>query len=875
MARVAIQAPDDTGLISDKIELRVAVKRTWMTDGSPTPWQQVDYLQPVSATERVSPGIGRAEFRFDYGLIKREDRSAFEAESPSRFTGWYVQIQRVVDAADPDDRLQPIWTGILVDDETSMQGSRSVSVSQGHQVMSAVELTWLLDRVPLVHAVIDNEAEPDPDPVEIQRFPPFNRRAGRGAGAAVLGNRNATRVGDGDGGTGGSYLFGSDREVWSNYDACEYLCRRHAPVGHSVALGGQARALLAGISTVYDASGRTLKQALDHLIPRRRGMGWCLRISGSGVLSVHVFSTLATKVSVSNVTIPANTEQADMKRGSDREVGDIVVRARGSIRYDKIRVRGARIRSMFTVSFADETLEELWSATEEEAYEAGTGTPADAAEDHDAERRTDKYDRVYQAFRIPRDWTWLAKNGEGEGEHNAAPSVSKDGTVFVEAAAQAQYWTDDRPLLRHLVLAKDVTSAPDGVVAEYRKPLVAVKTPDDTWHQVDKPYNDEDGTPVRMSVRMADAGMAFEVAPAINHVLALNHWAGGAADTLVEPVFDYEDLLATICVETDAHLEVLAEGSGAHSIEALPELVIDVPTAHYWYVVPNTVIDVTAGELVRHEGGSVRDDADRLRAIAACARAWYGQTRRAATLPLRRIEMGYPAGSMITNLGSDSYSEPVNAVVSTRQWDFEKPGGATVITTDFGELDVAGLVDFPGLSDVRAVARHIRGQDARLDELEEHVGNLPVRWGGGAAGGSVKSLCRVYYGGGVMTPPAGTVGFEAEDVDTADEWKANWYWEAAGPGHVVVTASLLLAPVTSHDWDMALYHYDASEDTTTQIDQCWGFPITGAGGHIHFKLHAVVAVGAGDRIYAADVGSAPLWNPLSGGRRTNMQIMRF
>lgn len=784
MGRVSVQAPDSSGLIADKIEVRVLVKRNWADE-----WQPVDYLQPLVARECVAPTIGLAEFKFDYGLIKREDRTSFESVSPSRFSGWYVQIQRIVTAADPGDWVQPMWTGILVDDTTVIDGSRTSSPSQGHQVVSALELSYLLDRVPLKAAVVDQSGSP----IGLGRMPAFNRRVGRGPGAAILGNRNASKIGS-------SYCFGTDGEVWDHYDVCEYLCVRHSPTGHVLKLGGQASELLTGYTSVYDASGKTLKQALDHLISRRRGMGWCLRTSGSGDLVVHVFSTLASPVSVGALTIPANTEDASMLLGSDKDVRELTVRATDSVRYDKVTVRGARLRAMFTVSFADGTLEELWSSTEEAAYEAGTGTPEDESEEHDRERATDKYARVYQAFRIPAAWDWMAYDGEGNGGHNVALSVSADGTVY--PAVPAQYFPDDRPLLRHLILAEDTDNAPAGVVAEYRKPLVCVKDAEGAWHQVDTPYVNDEDTSVTMHVRMLDRGMGLLVKVSPNHLLALNHWAGGAADSDTDPLFDYENLVATVCVETDEHLKVEAEVSASDQIEAAPELVIDVPTAHYWYVVPNTVTGVTAGALVRDSaGGAVRDDVERLRRIAALARAWYGQTRRAATIPLRRLEMGYAAGSLVTNVGSDSYSEPVNAIVSARAWDFEKPGGFTTISTDFAELDVVGMVDFPGLSDVRAVARHIRGQDARLDDLEEHVGNLPVRWATvpGRASSTAPTVCRVEMSSAQNVSSQAVLELDniLEDDGNFDDEAYEWTAPCAGVVQVCVNSIWNKLPVAT------------------------------------------------------------------------------
>ena len=54
---------------------------------------------------------------------------------------------------------------------------------------------------------------------------------------------------------------------------------------------------------------------------------------------------------------------------------------------------------------------------------------------------------------------------------------------------------------------------------------------------------------------------------------------------------------------------------------------IDIPDAEAHYVVPETVIEVTDGALVKHAGGFVRDDSERLRIAMTRAISWYAVPR--------------------------------------------------------------------------------------------------------------------------------------------------------------------------------------------------------------------------------------------------------
>jgi hypothetical protein len=255
--------------------------------------------------------------------------------------------------------------------------------------------------------------------------------------------------------------------------------------------------------------------------------------------------------------------------------------------------------------------------------------------------------------------------------------------------------------------------------------------------------------------------------------------------------------------------------------------------------------------LVRYSGGAIRDDGAILRTIAALGEAWYSQERSEATISIASLKFDYPAGCFLYEIGSSESTIETNALVTQRVWNFAD--NTTTIRTGYSELDLAGFVDFPGLSDPKAVARHIIDQDRRMDELEEHVGNLPVRMptAPGRSPAVPESICRLK--GSYYSSPAGghaSIIYTTIVEDTANEaldiLNHGYRWRAAAPGVVVVTATATLA----NQYAGALDYVTKAELFISGVrqDVAWEDRTTGAGGARSHKLSAIVSVDADDII---------------------------
>jgi hypothetical protein len=396
-------------------------------------------------------------------------------------------------------------------------------------------------------------------------------------------------------------------------------------------------------------------------------------------------------VGVGGYTLPANGEKVSFRLDDAIDVARATLTIDDTIRVDRIIVQGQRIRSMFHLSHRDGTLEKAWTSGEETAYESG----ADSlwAEKNDAARAADEFHRVFQMFRIPASWDWMMHTGVS-GASNANPALTKDGAL--QAGTKGSHWNAGRAFERELPIEK--TGLASDREPEYQPPIalayVTIRTPtggtESIWVPIHKPGVD-DLHPGYL--RMVDREQAIEIQTSPNHTLALNHWSSIAGATQWAPVTDWQDIRVCVCARTDTRVKVEArtgEDSGDTASTSERTKVIQVDDAELWYVVPGTVYGVDNGNPITHNGGVVRDDTPRLRAIAAFAKAWYGQDRASITLTLQaKVYAGLPVLSYVKDASSSTQRKDVGTVVTSRSWNFVNR--TTTIRTQHAEIDFAGM----------------------------------------------------------------------------------------------------------------------------------------------------------------------------------------
>jgi hypothetical protein len=676
MTEVTLHGPIAGQTISDKVSLIVQTREEW--SGS---WEPNDFLEVLSASEAASPSPSNARFRWRYGEeIKREGGPTFGPVSPLSLLGHFIRIQNITS---DDGSGVTLWTGVITEESFDIHGATDAA-PQGDQYLTAFGLEHILDRITIIGAHVakedgcaNNTLHDDGATVYIDWCPIFNDRYERGLWE--LGNKGAGNA------------FSDVGDPWTHLNICSYLLEHYGPPDVEFKLGGQ-KGTLGDIVTREHLEGLTLRQAFDILIPRSRGLGWCVRVDDDNGVEIHVHTLVGKSISVGDVSLPANKDKVSFEFDDARDILQAALRIDETIRVDRVVVQGARIRSMFSLSPLHGTLEEGWTLGEEEAYEAAAN--ADDAMENDLERATDKYERVFSFFRVPRDWNW--KTGEN-AENNANPAFDKDGKI--NAAETGAYWNGSKAFDRTLLLEKP--AAIDNTEPEYMDPVAFVQVPrpvDDDGYAQDPLWAQADSigamTPAYdpYQLRMVDREMAVALRCShANHRLAKGRWASDASSTKIAPQIDPSNIHVCVCCRLDSRILVEANirklDPGNDTVKTK---LIEIMDAELWYITPGTAYEVSGGRLKTHAGGIERDDRDRLEAVAAFAKAWYGQERASVTLSLQKIYPGLRVGTYVEDASSSTQRNDVGTVVTMRSWDFQAM--TTTIRTQYSEIDFAGML---------------------------------------------------------------------------------------------------------------------------------------------------------------------------------------
>lgn len=652
--------------ITDVPALRVSTRSAW-TDS----WLELDYAQPLRVTNVAAPGISSAVIQYDYGSVKREDATSFANVNPLDLKGFFVKIEAVTDPGG-SETVEALFYG-YVPAETIRPDSSYGDTDQASGVYfaEAYGLEYLLDNRKIYGAATD--AGTSGAFASIRHTPVFNEQTDRGLSSA--GNRSTSQLTIGSGATERTaYVFSNDGEFWTGTDIAEYVLEWFGAGPSSgdmphIELGGQFSLLAYWQPVRMDLEGLTVREALNRVIDRRRGVGWCIRViedpEGTDVVDVHVFSTIGTSVTEDTITIAANTEIFSLTLDDNIRIQNVSLKIEQHSKYGWVYVRGAPLTSVFTLSMTIH-LEEGWSAAEQTAYDAAT----------DEARSTDKYRHVYTRFVVPDDYDFLA---------NVNPTVELDGTVDTLDVAPMRVW--GRKLLRQLPLVKPATRDGGALIeSEFREPFAVMKHPapagavDPQYLMIDR--LEAIGLP-SANVRMLDHGLGVEILPPFNHAFALNNFSGDSQNL---PAVDYTTLEVTVAMETDEHLRYVSQIAGSSEPDRI--LYIDIPDAQLWIIKDGTITDIANdGSLIEQSGNAVlRTDVARLKSIAALAKAWYSVQRGVLSYDYEGVLTSFPVGGYIGTVLAGGYVEDVESpitAVSYNLTDF-----STSIATGFEELDL-------------------------------------------------------------------------------------------------------------------------------------------------------------------------------------------
>jgi len=667
----------------------VYTRRRWADD-----WVHNPDLFALIAEDDVAPSLPTARFLWLYGN-KSIDSAAFVSVAPEDLVGKYVQIRRPLTALErsayPDAVPPPVWAGRFTAEGDGPGGFASEDILEsdlpptGHQVYTARGLAIDLHRARIYGSVVYLSGSA----TRIDSV--FNFNVSTRRGGPPVGNRSSAKHSNPANGLS-SYVFAdstsSDVKTWTSADIIEYLLTWFAPVEQKWTLIGQKTIL--GAFTNVITPGRSVAATIDQLVDRRNGAAW----STPGSLdepAVQIASLLSEDTVVGGSTLPANDGAGPFDPNIEA-VETLTVNRSTEHRYTRIIARGDRLVlcGSFTVGDgADIT----WDSAAQTAYKAAT----------DAQRVAEKFKHVWTTH-ILTDPTGAGTRlfYDGNGARNGTcPSVAVNGQLDV--TKPAPIFLSEKTLLRQLPILTGYTYSGGSVILsdqsdphEFFPPFVLVKGEikgEAAYGFVDRPSTlDGRLEAPGMSLTMLDDAPGFRIKAKIPHMLALNSF-GGAGPSNIAPQYDYRDMVATVAIASDVHLQIVRNvGSANEADDAEPSqtLVIDVRGAEAWYICAGTIVDCIDGKLIRTPTGIVaRNDSADLEAIAALAVAWYKRDRRALTVKFKTPFYDLTPGDMITTIDPEDRTIEINSIVTRVRWDFKN--ATTVVQTDFAELDFVGF----------------------------------------------------------------------------------------------------------------------------------------------------------------------------------------
>lgn len=398
-------------------------------------WEFEPHLYLKRLRLAASPEVDSAEIEWDYArLTHPDDPEEVITENPFEGLQKFLKVQ-IEDTVDPG-RNPITWYGVVEVDQRDVQGSTRDPT--GRQTFIAWGLARLLERVTVDRSLVDYvDDEGGTHEVEIGVGLPFNVRE-RGFMVPDRGNRMHREAIESDG-----YLFAdtADRsEEWNAEQAVEYLLENFPPKnldGDTLiecVLHSHGEHLLDWYDITVPTDRRTVKDLLDEIINRRRGVGyWC--DFDTDTLIVNVFSFLdkelelaAATASTERKVIGANEEQRRLNFERSFDIESAIVRNLSTTVYDVIHVEGERKTATATLDFADverdrTTLEDVrklgkyqfvpdWETAQETKYLKAGVADADYAgldlvqktERNAYIRSQDALAHVYARFKVHRDW---------------------------------------------------------------------------------------------------------------------------------------------------------------------------------------------------------------------------------------------------------------------------------------------------------------------------------------------------------------------------------------------------------------------------------------------------------------------------------------
>lgn len=351
MAKVIVNNPVGSRVVYPTQYLSVWVKPYWGSS-----WRYVDYFFPEHSVAATAPSDSEATLTWEYGKYVNLWGDPGATLLPINLENWHVQIMLHTIYGTFVD-----WDGVVVGESMVEKGiDVATGLPRGSQTVECRGLEYLLERRCVIGTYVGDETTL----VYLPKTRIFNDTSSR---KAVLSGNRSAHVNQ----TSGTYVFSSDGNKWSNFNIIQYLLAAFQPwvsfqsVTGIVGYAPQFRLVgqVEGLKQIFEEhrlGGRTLREALNTLIDRKRGFGWFIETDGVGPIYIVVFSLAQFPIVGNYASVPANPRQVDVYLDDDKFV-EANLRIVSTSQVDQIVVEGEEpIKTVATIRFGDGSLERAW-----------------------------------------------------------------------------------------------------------------------------------------------------------------------------------------------------------------------------------------------------------------------------------------------------------------------------------------------------------------------------------------------------------------------------------------------------------------------------------------------------------------------------------
>lgn len=640
-----------------------------------------------------------------------------------------------------------------------------VTLETGQQFWTVFGFDALLNQILIVSSVV--EAQANEKPFHIQRALIFNDPKLDGDPLTNgPGNRSTLR------GPQGVFIFADPKKAvvthWTSRDIIEYLLVYHRPIdkadinslekkGEPITFGNIPmkwdRTEIKKIVPNFDRPirnfhGTSVTKALDQMLARKRGLGWkanTYEIEGATPLPANPteaetatfqaqrdqqltivltpFSFLKEPIQLDSTRIlKENSNQESVTVNDKKSVGLLIVKKSTARQYQRIKAVGRRIRSTFSLSDTDETLEGVWGSNDPNLYSKSLSeknnypTRRDQKQKIDAEfRKSEQFSDLWAVFRIPNDWNGLT----GVSDVTKPNNLVTQNAIVNSKGKPGKFYRGSLRLLSHIPIKQNMERIAEGKRAAFAlinvggTALTGAGTAFDDLPESQRPpyyipiddLNSASGLEKdnrgaakydwsgNLSIDKRDAAVKIRVTGEPKHVMGDDQFAKLDHDDK-EVELSWEKLIITVQAELDEHVESIFPTAAAldGQLDLIKTLRVDMGDEYGLdYVTNFTVTGVEDGRLILAIGHFVRDDREKLAEIARQAFLWWSRERISVEWDIRELFNPVVLGGYIIAFGpfSDDWVDEttIESVVTRIRINLEQKPPIVTTTTSYAELD--------------------------------------------------------------------------------------------------------------------------------------------------------------------------------------------